>query len=683
MKKIGSKETKMSRLYFRSSQDKWMQVFWLILLVLLFAVIFIFMFFRETKRHPLVYTSEKLGLGCQIAMVGKVPRKLRRPIFDSDNTSDTFQKVTASWFYNPSIAHLGDKMLYAGRLTWQYNTDCNMMTTPRSLYYCNMASVQRTNDYSLFGTFQINECEVNLQPWNLHSNGTTETLFGNIKNWYGGSGWYDSKLIVPPDHIMTENHSALSNVLIITAQKSQILLIDNLIDLDIFEKDATILTQLMYITAVNTASKSSSSGPISFAVALYFDEGASDWTTPFCSTTIKDFMMSPSLLVRAQCKSRFEKKWGGFDAITNVSSVFSGEQAQFISKLQGGSNESEFMQGVNLRTGISSREAAMAASARRGHGDSRDIDTSGGVEERELRGNASLLAGSREGLRTGRRRKKRRGKSGDFSVLAIGESGGGLRRGALGGQTEAERQLRDRRERRRLAAIMGTGYIGAVKDKNWSPFFHRGRLLWSYMITPHIVCELERSLDELPTFFGQIESDDCILCLRRFATNNTLLFDAHAASQTSAEEAMTIPGEKSPMLWKYHLNGVPAFKLQGQPFFLGVCHAISETWQRMEAMVKYTRMRAYVHYFYKMEAQPPFRILALSRPMPLQHQHAVSSWFELNEVADVAFVSGFDYMPEHRGQELLLSYGVGDLFARVTRISVETALALFDDEQDS
>ena len=35
------------------------------------------------------------------------------------------------------------------------------------------------------------------------------------------------------------------------------------------------------------------------------------------------------------------------------------------------------------------------------------------------------------------------------------------------------------------------------------------------------------------------------------------------------------------------------------------------------------------------------------------------------------------------GQELLLSYGVGDLFARVTRIGVETALALFEDEPDA
>ena len=141
------------------------------------------------------------------------------------------------------------------------------------------------------------------------------------------------------------------------------------------------------------------------------------------------------------------------------------------------------------------------------------------------------------------------------------------------------------------------------------------------MVTPHIVCELERSLDELPGFFSQIQSDDCILCLRRFATNNTLLFDAHAASQTSSEDGLTIPGEKSSMLRKYHLNGVPAFKLQGQPFFLGVCHAISETWRRMETMMNYVRVRAYVHYFYKMEAQPralphPGRVAAHAAAAP-------------------------------------------------------------------
>ena len=78
-------------------------------------------------------------------------------------------------------------------------------------------------------------------------------------------------------------------------------------------------------------------------------------------------------------------------------------------------------------------------------------------------------------------------------------------------------------------------------------------------------------------------------------------------------------------------------------------------------MQHYHRLRSYVHYFYKMEKEPPFRILAISKVIPLLKHRGVSSWFGTEEVADVAFVSGMNYDPSKRGEEILLTYGVGDL----------------------
>jgi hypothetical protein len=96
-------------------------------------------------------------------------------------------------------------------------------------------------------------------------------------------------------------------------------------------------------------------------------------------------------------------------------------------------------------------------------------------------------------------------------------------------------------------------------------------------------------------------------------------------------------------------------------------------------MQHYQRLRSYVHYFYKMEIQPPFRILAISKVIPWLKHRAVSSWFGTEEVADVTFVSGMTYDPSKRGEEIILTYGVGDLVPRATTISVETALELFED----
>ena len=129
------------------------------------------------------------------------------------------------------------------------------------------------------------------------------------------------------------------------------------------------------------------------------------------------------------------------------------------------------------------------------------------------------------------------------------------------------------------------------------------------MLHPNIVCEFERETDDLPAFFGRTEPDHCILCMRRFAANNTELINQHSRRYGAASLAPQLlkaamergSADQSPTTWHYHLNGAQAFKVKGEPFFLGVGHSISEPWKQVERMQHYQRLRGYVRYFYKME----------------------------------------------------------------------------------
>ena len=218
---------------------------------------------------------------------------LRRPVFSTqfyDNTSSLYQIVSASWLYNPSIVRLGKEYLFSGRLTWQYNTDCGEMITPRSLFYCNLAAAERTNDLTLFGAFDSETCAVEVFNWSMVNDALTETRLGNIRNWFGGSGWYDTKLISLPNSDESEaekddaDFNSNEHTVVLTMQKSESLPTTNLADLDIFDPNAIILTQLLYISAVTLPLSRFPSRNISIAVAVYFDSGLADWTTEFVGT---------------------------------------------------------------------------------------------------------------------------------------------------------------------------------------------------------------------------------------------------------------------------------------------------------------------------------------------------------------------------------------------------------------
>ena len=419
------------------------------------------------------------------------------------------------------------------------------------------------------------------------------------------------------------------------------------------------------------------------------------------------YLITPALMVRAQCNRRFTQLDSEFNVYQNGTSIFEAKQSMFISKVDNSSSyshsglDSEFRADNRLdhlltavreleRNTAPQREVGRKTIYRKGSGDSRvsglrhsspGLSVSPKDSENSTRAKFSKT----------RRRSHRKQLQQQLRIGNKEAASSSLNKRNYETDKSQDQQTVDvsLNRARRLAAIEKSGFLGAIKDKNWSPFFYHGRMLWSYMLHPHIVCEFEQEMDELPAFFGRIEPDDCILCMRRFATNNSLLIKEHSRRYGAASlpphlsKAAIERGsaDQSPTTWHYHLNGVQAFKIKGQPFFLGVCHSISETWKQVERMQHYHRLRSYVHYFYKMEKEPPFRILAISKNIPLLKHRGVSSWFGTEEVADVAFVSGMNYDPSKSGEEILLTYGVGDLVSRVTTFSVETALELFEDSQ--
>ena len=110
----------------------------------------------------------------------------------------------------------------------------------------------------------------------------------------------------------------------------------------------------------------------------------------------------------------------------------------------------------------------------------------------------------------------------------------------------------DHSSHRRLAALTGDDWF-TIKDKNWSPFVYQDRLLWSYTIEPHIVCENDVGMDDL-------DGVDCVLCIRQYETSSTKLWDQfNSRIQRSGFDKV-----------ETHLNGAPSYYVERIDAYLGV-----------------------------------------------------------------------------------------------------------------
>jgi hypothetical protein len=217
--------------------------------------------------------------------------------------------------------------------------------------------------------------------------------------------------------------------------------------------------------------------------------------------------------------------------------------------------------------------------------------------------------------------------------------------------------------RRRLAALSGNEKV-ALKDKNWAPFAYEGKILWSYTIHPHVVCETDVDLNQVP--------DDthvqCIMCEKKYNSSSPAVFDEfYGRFKTAGYHAVDS-----------HLNGVPSYYVDEQNAYLGLMHVLKRHYSN-DTVGHYQESRHYEHYFYLTEPVAPFRVKAIAaKRLPLTRSLALSPWFWAYEKVEVEFVTSMLYHPDRTGHEIVVSYGDGDNKSRTQTLSMAEVRSMFE-----
>ncbi len=207
---------------------------------------------------------------------------------------------------------------------------------------------------------------------------------------------------------------------------------------------------------------------------------------------------------------------------------------------------------------------------------------------------------------------------------------------------------------RRLAALQGDDWF-MIKDKNWAPFVYKEKVLWSYNIEPHIVCE-----NDIDISHADAEDVDCVLCVAKYNSSSTDVFDTFYGNIKNQGYDHVVS----------HLNGAPSYYVEEKNVYLGLLHVIKTVYEQ-DAIGRPVKKRIYEHHFYVTEAEPPFRILAVApERVPLQRTRCWSPWFKTDDVVDSEFAMYMQYHPDRPGQEIVISYGDGDRYARVDTFSM-------------
>eukprot|EP00879_Flechtneria_rotunda_P011483 GHRR01011996.1.p1 GENE.GHRR01011996.1~~GHRR01011996.1.p1 ORF type:complete len:269 (+),score=43.57 GHRR01011996.1:125-931(+) len=164
-----------------------------------------------------------------------------------------------------------------------------------------------------------------------------------------------------------------------------------------------------------------------------------------------------------------------------------------------------------------------------------------------------------------------------------------------------------------------------LKEKNWNPFTYKGKLFFSQQFDPHVV----------------IQAHPNGTCVKLFETP-TRVFRNLTSKPRGNTQAVLVPA---------------AYSGETRDFYLGVVHAEAS--------------RSYQNYFYKMQAHPPFRIYARSKPMPI-----INSKHPRNPVwTSVSFPMSLDLIPETN--QVLIGYGSGDQIPRILVMPWQEVSALF------
>ena len=186
-----------------------------------------------------------------------------------------FSRIGSFLVYNPSIVHMSpSKFLFAGRLTWQESPECAELQGAKELYYCMRAFP--TKHSTIFGEFNENSCTATITKETLLKDGLTSTALGYITGWFHGSGWYDTKLLLPIDTTaLRSNQTSYLNSIIVATQRSERIRPGKFRELIHTIIEGQIMFQMMFIGARNR-----NTGTLTFSRAIYIDGTPEDWATP-------------------------------------------------------------------------------------------------------------------------------------------------------------------------------------------------------------------------------------------------------------------------------------------------------------------------------------------------------------------------------------------------------------------
>mmetsp|Transcript_7727 Transcript_7727/g.11059 ORF Transcript_7727/g.11059 Transcript_7727/m.11059 type:complete len:565 (-) Transcript_7727:315-2009(-) len=211
---------------------------------------------------------------------------------------------------------------------------------------------------------------------------------------------------------------------------------------------------------------------------------------------------------------------------------------------------------------------------------------------------------------------------------------------------------------RRLAAIV-TENSKVVVDKNWAPFVYKQRTLFSYDLEPHhVICENDVNPED--------DDIDCVFCIPKHRSNSSDVLSPFKAEMLSRGFNES----------RVHLNGAPAYHIEALNSFLGIMHVVNvKKYIDPAGLPKQTR--AYEHFFYLTEAEPPFKLTRVAKhKIPLQSSRCISPWFGASDTVEVNFATYMQFHPDRPGAEIVISYGEGDRHPRISTFGMDEVLDL-------
>lgn len=193
-----------------------------------------------------------------------------------------------------------------------------------------------------------------------------------------------------------------------------------------------------------------------------------------------------------------------------------------------------------------------------------------------------------------------------------------------------------------------------VKEKNWMPFVYKNELYMTHNVNPHRVFRINRQ--------GQAVA-------KYLSSDHTLFAGLKNQRLHGGPPLVYVPTE----LYSSLTDTDGGYRQGG--YYLGIMHYF-------EMVGPKKQVKHYRHHAYKMEAQPPFRICAISKEVPLVFRKATGSgggaWTHDRIWKDTSLTGYISGLFINSDSQIIMSYGSSDIDARMLVLTVEELESLFD-----